>query len=65
MFKKSLALVLLGFLVVGGATVSYGTLGGAGFLPSLATVAGLGEEDHGEKKAKHAKHMKERHHDDD
>jgi hypothetical protein len=65
MFKKSLALVLLGFLVVGGATVAYGTFGGAGFLPSLATVAGMGEDDHDDKPGRHAGKRKDRHHDDD
>ncbi|MEO5337380.1 MAG: hypothetical protein H7841_10880 [Magnetospirillum sp. WYHS-4] len=64
MFRKTLTLALLGFLLVGGATVAYGTYDGTGFLSSLATVAGMGENGKSDSKQER-KHKKDRHHDDD
>lgn len=69
MYRKALALTLLGVLVMGAATVAYGTLAGPGFVSSLAGVVGGGDgDDHdGDHDREHDReHEREgRRHDDD
>lgn len=45
MYRKALALTLLGVLVMGAATLAYGTMAGPGFVSSLAGVVGGGDDD--------------------
>lgn len=50
MFRKTLSLVLLGILLVGGLAIGYGTFFDQGFAASVAGVIGAGEDadEHGE-----------------
>lgn len=48
MFRKAFSLVLLGFLITGAATISYGTFFDKGFVASAAGVLGAGDNDHDE-----------------
>lgn len=56
MFDKALKQVLFGLLFMAVLTLAYGTFYDRGFAPSLAGVAGLGDDGH------HGKH-EEHHHD--
>lgn len=44
-FRKTFALVLLGFLITGTATIGYGTFLDKGFVASAAGVLGAGDND--------------------
>jgi hypothetical protein len=46
MFRKTLTLVLTGILLVGSATVAYGTFYDQGFAASVKSVVGAGDEEH-------------------
>lgn len=46
MYRKALALSLLGVLVMGIATIGYGTAFGDGFAQSLGAVMGQDDDDH-------------------
>jgi len=48
MFKKALHLVLAGILVMGAATLAYGTFFDQGLAASAAALVGAGGDDHGE-----------------
>lgn len=64
MFRKMLALVLLGILVVGVGTIAYGTYFDKGFAASVASVTGGGEGEAGEE-GRTGKHRGEDEDDDD
>ncbi|MFA7594011.1 MAG: hypothetical protein WCY26_09755 [Thiohalobacteraceae bacterium] len=49
MFRKALTLVLLGVLVMGTATVTYGTFFGNGFTASVTGALGAGDGEHDRK----------------
>ena len=46
MFHKALTLVLLGVLVMGSATMIYGTFYDKGFAASVTGILGLGDDEH-------------------
>lgn len=46
MFRRTLTLVLTGILLVGSATVAYGTFYDKGFAASVEGVVGAAEEEH-------------------